>query len=63
MFTGSMNETESGQYINFESFVVFKSWDKSTADYINRFDNYFNELWENNTRRLEVKPFPVALIC
>lgn len=61
MFTGSMNETESGQYINFESFVVFKSWDKSTADYINRFDNYFNELWENNTRRLEVKPFPVAL--
>lgn len=61
LFTGSMNETENGQYVNFESFVVFKSWDSGVVEYINRFDNYFNELWENNTRRLEIKPFPVAL--
>ncbi len=61
LFTGSMNETENGQYINFESFVVFKSWDQGVTDYIDRFDNYFNELWENNTHRLEIKPFPVAL--
>lgn len=61
MFTGSMNETESGQYINFESFVVFKSWDESNKEYIDEFCNDFEELWENKTRRLDIKPFPVAL--
>ena len=34
LFTGSMNETNNGQYINFESFVVFKSWDEEGNKYL-----------------------------
>ena len=61
MFTGSMNETSNGQYTNFESFVVFKSWENSMTDYINEYVDNFNDLWENKTNRLDIKEFPNAL--
>ena len=61
MFTGSMNETSSGQYINFESFVVFKSWDASNKQYVDEFYDDFQDLWDNKTRRLDIMPFPMAL--
>lgn len=61
MFTGSMNETSNGQYSNFESFVVFKSWDEEGNEYIKEYEKDFADLWENKTNRLDVKPFPDAL--
>lgn len=61
MFTGSMNETENGQYRNFESFVVFKSWDPEGKEYISDYKINFADLWENKTERLSVIPFPDVL--
>ena len=61
LFTGSMNETYRGQYINFESFVVFKSWIDEHINYIRDFEDDFKHLWENSTNRLEVIDFPEAL--
>lgn len=61
MFTGSMNETSNGQYTNFESFVVFKSWDEEGNEYVKEYEESFNDLWENRTNRLNVQPFPEAL--
>ena len=61
MFTGSMNETANGQYSNFESFVVFKSWDSEGNEYVKEYEKDFNDLWENKTNRLDVQPFPEAL--
>lgn len=61
MFTGSMNETDSGQNSNFESFVVFKSWNKEEDTYIDEYVENFKNLWENNTNKLVIKPFPEAL--
>lgn len=61
MFTGSMNETSNGQYTNFESFVVFKSWDVGGKEYIEEYINNFDDLWDNKTNRLEVEDFPIAL--
>ena len=61
MFTGSMNETSNGQYTNFESFVVFKSWEAGMSDYIDEYVDNFIDLWENKTNRLEIKDFPNAV--
>ena len=61
MFTGSMNETESGQYTNFESFVVFKSWNTGENAFITEYETNFINLWENKTNRLTIEPFPTAL--
>lgn len=61
MFTGSMNETSNGQYTNFESFVVFKSWESRMSEYIDEYVENFADLWENKTNRLEVKEFPKAV--
>lgn len=61
MFTGSMNETSNGQYTNFESFVVFKSWGSRMSEYIDEYVENFADLWENKTNRLEVKEFPKAV--
>ena len=61
MFTGSMNETANGQYTNFESFVVFKSWEFGGKEYIDEYVKNFNDLWENKTNRLEIKEFPLAV--
>ena len=61
MFTGSMNETSNGQYSNFESFVIFKSWESGMNEYIDEYVNNFNDLWQNKTNRLEIKEFPNAV--
>lgn len=61
LFTGSMNETNNGQYVNFESFVVFKSWEEEGNEYIKEYEEDFNNLWNNKTNRLDVQPFPEAL--
>lgn len=61
LFTGSMNETYRGQYKNFESFVVFESWNEEQVSYIEDFEKDFIDLWDDSTYRLEVVDFPEAL--
>ena len=61
LFTGSMNETNNGQNINFESFVVFKSWNVEQKQYIDEYEENFEKLWNNKTQKLSVESFPEAL--
>lgn len=61
MFTGSMNETGSGQNSNFESFVVFKSWIEEQRIFVSDYEKNFENLWNNRTNRLSVEPFPEVL--
>lgn len=61
MFTGSMNETENGQYNNFESIVIFKSWQENEKEFLDDYELNFEELWENKTNRLNVQSFPDAV--
>lgn len=61
LFTGSMNETYSAHNLNFESFVVFSSWDETENEYIKEYITNFNDLWNNKTNKLEIMPFPEVL--
>ena len=61
LFTGSMNETDNGQNTNFESFVVFKSWNENQKSYIEEYEQNFDNLWNNKTERLQVETFSEAL--
>ena len=59
-FTGSLNESENAYSKNFESIVVFKSWDGSAAlcqDTKSAFDN----LWSDTTNNVNVFSFPKAV--
>lgn len=61
LFTGSMNETEKGITKNFESFVIFESWNENQNEYVEEFEENFKDLWNNNTENLEIMEFPKAL--
>jgi len=58
-FTGTSNETFNTQSRNFESIDVFTSWDDRSRVETKIRD--FEELWENNTRYLEVFDFEDAI--
>lgn len=61
-FTGSLNETESGIYRNFESIDVYKSWlGESDAKRVSRKEKDFQKLWNNETKRVKVYELPEAL--
>lgn len=57
VFTGSLNETINAFYNNFESIVVFNSWEDS-KEYAQAMQNDFNRLWNNQENDLEVIEFP-----
>ncbi|HWO43446.1 MAG TPA: DNA phosphorothioation system restriction enzyme, partial [Candidatus Eisenbacteria bacterium] len=58
-FTGSPNETAGGLIENFESIDVFFSWDDPHNRVTTKLSN-FQKLWMNETKTLEVLPFPEA---
>jgi len=60
VFTGSMNETSNAFYNNFESIVVFKTWEESKK-YAEDMQEEFESLWNNKTNDLEVIDFPNVL--
>jgi len=61
-FTGSLNETESGIYRNFESIDVYKSWTgDSDSKRVEHKENDFQKLWDNKTSRIVVYELPDAL--
>lgn len=57
-FYGSHNETMSGIWYNYESFDVYKSWIDEERCRLKKV--HFKELWENNSKGLEIRAFPQA---
>lgn len=61
VFTGSLNETINAFYNNYESIVVFTSWEESKL-YAEEMQADFDLLWNNEDKDLEVIEFPDVLI-
>jgi len=59
-FSGSPNESASGLVSNFECVDVFCSWKPEDATRALQKRDAFERLWRNDTRGLEVVPFPDA---
>ncbi|MFT3868438.1 MAG: DEAD/DEAH box helicase family protein [Nibricoccus sp.] len=58
-FSGSANETTGGLVNNFETVDVFTSWSDSSRT--ERKIGNFERLWSNQTKRIDVIPFPDAV--
>jgi len=59
-FSGSSNETLGGIYSNFESIDIFRSWVEAEKNRVNNKVGYFEELWNNRTKKLEIIDFTEA---
>jgi len=57
VFTGSLNETINAFHNNYESIVVFNSWEES-KEYTDEMQKDFELLWENKDKDLEIIEFP-----
>lgn len=57
VFTGSLNETINAFYNNYESIVVFNSWEESRS-YADDMQHDFDLLWAGMDKDLEVIDFP-----
>lgn len=57
VFTGSLNETINAFYNNYESIVVFTSWEES-KEYADEMQRDFDLLWSGQDKDLEVIDFP-----
>lgn len=57
VFTGSLNETINAFYNNYESIVVFNSWEES-KQYADEMQKDFDLLWNNQDENIEVIEFP-----
>lgn len=57
VFTGSLNETINAFHNNYESIVVFNSWEES-KDYADEMQHDFELLWSNQDKDLEIIEFP-----
>lgn len=62
-YSGSLNETDAAFCQNFESIFTFCSWkDRSQRAGAEQIEWDFDNIWTNNTKKLNVIPFPkVAL--
>lgn len=57
-FSGSLNESDNAYSNNFESILVFKSWEDRR--YFLEIEDDFERLWNDRTNKLEVYNFPDA---
>ena len=57
VFTGSLNETINAFYNNYESIVVFSSWEES-KEYAQEMQRDFDALWNGDDKDLEIIEFP-----
>lgn len=60
VFTGSLNETINAFYNNYESIVVFTSWQES-KEYADEMQKDFDLLWSGEDKDLEIIDFPDAV--
>ncbi|NTU70975.1 MAG: DEAD/DEAH box helicase family protein [Coriobacteriia bacterium] len=59
-FGGSINETAAGWTDNIEEFKVFRSWEASEREYLNRDEELFRRYWNGGTQRARVVALPDA---
>ena len=57
VFTGSLNETINAFHNNYESIVVFNSWEES-KEYADEMQKDFETLWNDEDGDLEIIEFP-----
>lgn len=57
VFTGSLNETINAFHNNYESIVVFNSWEQS-KEYADEMQKDFEALWNDEDSDLEIIEFP-----
>lgn len=57
VFTGSLNETINAFHNNYESIVVFNSWEQS-KEYADEMQHDFEVLWNDEDNDLEIIEFP-----
>ena len=57
VFTGSLNETINAFHNNYESIVVFTSWEES-KEYADEMQKDFDNLWNGEDKDLEIIEFP-----
>ena len=57
VFTGSLNETINAFHNNYESIVVFNSWEES-KEYADEMQQDFEKLWNEQDPDLEIIEFP-----
>ena len=57
VFTGSLNETINAFHNNYESIVVFNSWEESKG-YAEEMNKEFELLWNDSDKDLEIIDFP-----
>ena len=60
-YSGSMNESENGMEENFESFFTFCSWNGGEQQ-TSLAERDFDQMWEDNTSRIRVIPFPDIVV-
>ena len=60
VFTGSLNETINAFHNNYESIVVFNSWEES-KEYADEMQRDFDTLWNDKDNDLEIIDFPDVL--
>ena len=61
VFTGSLNETINAFHNNYESIVVFNSWEES-KEYAVEMQKDFESLWNDKDDNLEIIEFPKVLL-
>lgn len=62
-YAGSVNESLNGLDGNFESIYTFCSWkDISQVEAVNISENDFDQMWNDQTTKLHVIPFPKIVI-
>lgn len=61
VYSGSMNESENGMEENFESFFTFCSWNGGEQQ-TSLAERDFDQMWEDNTSRIRVIPFPDIVV-
>ena len=59
--SGSNNETQNAIAFNSESFSAFASWKEGQNDYVNAYNDGFNELWDDANVNIIVRDIEVAL--
>lgn len=62
-YAGSINESENGLDGNFESIYTFCSWkDASQVDAVRLAEDDFDKMWNDETSKLHVIPFPQIVL-